>query len=112
MQKISHKTRAYYINANGIKPFIVPYSCIEDLRVAEDSGELENLTKYQYVDINEFTKLFESMPTNKERVHFLSRRYPCLYIFLLKKRGMTAALNEYMDLCKHPTVKRIAIHTR
>ena len=32
MQKASNKTRAYYINANGLQGFVVPYSIIALLK--------------------------------------------------------------------------------
>ena len=35
MQKVSHKTRAYYVNINGFRGFIKPYSITKDLRKAK-----------------------------------------------------------------------------
>ena len=35
MQRASHQTRAYYVNINGFKGFLAPYSITKDLKIAE-----------------------------------------------------------------------------
>ena len=40
------------------------------------------------------------MKTNNERVDYLSERYPCLYIFVLQKRGMDERLRAYDEMCQ------------
>lgn len=38
MQKGSHKTRAYFINANGLPGFVVPYCITEYLKRAQEKN--------------------------------------------------------------------------
>ena len=41
------------------------------------------------------------MPTNKDRIGYLGVWYPCLCIFILKKRGMNTEGRAYMERCKN-----------
>ena len=45
MQKVNHKTRAYFVNALGLRGFLEP-GVHEILIEAEKSGELREVTKY------------------------------------------------------------------
>ena len=45
MQKISHRTRAYLVNANGLKGILTP-GIVTALRDSSETGELEAVTKY------------------------------------------------------------------
>ena len=50
MQKASNKTRAYYVNANGLKGFLVN-SIVTILRRADTNSELAEATKHQELDL-------------------------------------------------------------
>ena len=87
---MSHSTRAYahncIANQGGLQGFLVP-SIIKILRNAE-ADEMEVVTKYQHVDIGAVINKLENMPYSSElKLNFLGREYPCLLIFVLKKRG-------------------------
>ena len=45
-------------------------------------------------------EMLECMKTNKERADYLRERYPCLYIFMLQKRGLDERLEAYDERCK------------
>ena len=51
MQKASHATRAYYVNANGLKGFVTQPGIIAILKKAEAEGRLDEITKHQEVDL-------------------------------------------------------------
>ena len=52
------------------------------------------------MNLQNLLEILESMKTNNERVDYLSERYPCLYIFVLQKRGMYEELRVYDEKCK------------
>ena len=45
-------------------------------------------------------KSIEGMQTNRKVIEYLSDWYPCLYIYILKKRSMDLELSKYMNTCK------------
>ena len=57
MQKASHTTRAYYVNASELKGFLVP-SITVDLRSAEPNFELD---LHQDVELWPLVKILEDM---------------------------------------------------
>ena len=84
---MSHSTRAYLVNANGLKGFLKP-GPIFLLRKLEQSNELTEVTKYQHIEIQAVILSLETEMNNSEdRLDFLSKEYPCLFIDILKKRG-------------------------
>ena len=88
MQKASNKTRAYYINANGFKGFVV-ISIVTILRRADTNSELAEVTKHQELDLQDLLGKLEGMQSNMERIDYLSQWCPSLCIFVLQKCGMT-----------------------
>ena len=46
MQTISHATRAYIVNADGLPGFLVDVDIIEILKAADESEELEHCEKW------------------------------------------------------------------
>ena len=52
------------------------------------------------MNLQSLLEILESMKTNNEIVDYLSERYPCLYIFVLQKRGMDGELKAYYEKCK------------
>ena len=52
MQHLSHGTRAYIVNANGLPGFVLKYDIIRHLKQADKDGQLENFRKYQVIDLN------------------------------------------------------------
>ena len=89
MQKTSHKTRSYYVNANELKGFVVSISIMELLKRAEAEKELVEATKHQHVDMQALLEKLESLKTNKERIDYLGLWCPSLCIFVLQECGMT-----------------------
>ena len=54
MQIISHKTRAFFVNASGLKAFIVPYTILGQMQAAQKIGKLEEVNKLHLFDMNVF----------------------------------------------------------
>ena len=51
MQKASKMTRSYFVNANALKGFLVPYSIVRYLKKAEENQELLEVTEHQKIDM-------------------------------------------------------------
>ena len=99
MQTMSHKTRAYFFYACGLKGFLAR-GTISILKQAELNGEIRAVTRYQHICLSEIVEELSSMLDFDERIEYLGQHYPCLCIFVLKKRGMDKALKKYMEDCK------------
>ena len=91
MQKSSHETRAYFVNANGLKGFIKSV-IVTFLRKAEEKGELKGAlqhkiemgaTEHHEVKIKALFADLDDMPTDKERINYLESKYPYLFILVL-----------------------------
>ena len=52
VQKLSHKTRAYFVNADELKGFLV-HGITDILVESERTGKIKEATKYQHVDLPE-----------------------------------------------------------
>ena len=46
MQELSHKTRAYILNAEGLPGFLVKADLLELLKMADTRGDIEKVTKW------------------------------------------------------------------
>ena len=97
MQFLSHETRAYIWNADGLQGFFKrPEDIMDMLRNAEKNGVLQEVTKYQEVDLLDLWKLISEFSDMEERLTFLGKFYPCLYLFLLKELGRFKRVKQYM----------------
>ena len=52
MQCLSHGTRAYLVNADGLRGFVLKFEIMPFLRKADEAGQLEHARKYQVIDLN------------------------------------------------------------
>ena len=66
MQFLSHGTRAFIVNANGMPGFVLRFDIISVLRKADDAGRLEHARKYQVIDLNTIESKLEKLDSNKE----------------------------------------------
>ena len=85
---------------DGLPGFLVPSSIVKDLVGPGVDKELEEVNKYQEVDMLTLVQVLQDMKTNKERADHLSERYPALYIFVMKKRGKEEEIKQYMTKCE------------
>ena len=87
MQYASHMTRAFFFNANGLIGFLIDDSVVNDLRRADEKNELVKVNRFQKVDLNVVLELLVRMPSKKEKLSYLSERYPAMCMFVMWKRG-------------------------
>ena len=52
MQCLSHGTRAYIVNADGLPGFVAEFEIMPFLRKADRAGQLEHARKYQVIDLS------------------------------------------------------------
>ena len=52
LQKISHGTRAFVVNADGLSGFVLPYDILKHLKEADENGQLEHARQWQIIDIS------------------------------------------------------------
>lgn len=101
MQTISHSTRAYIWNADGMRGFLCKAEIIKMLADFDKNGELENVKKLQVLDLDTIDDELRVLQSFGERMIHLSKFYPCLYIFVLKYFDKTDRLEQYMLECKN-----------
>ena len=46
MQGLSHGTRAYIVNADGLPGFVIPFDIIRYLKIADEAGQLEHARQW------------------------------------------------------------------
>ena len=84
MQTINHKTRAFFVNANGLKAFIVRSTFRRQLQAVLKIGKLEEVTKLQQFDIKTLYQELNCFETATEKKEFVASSYPVLYAFILR----------------------------
>ena len=52
MQSLSHSTRAFIVNADGLLGFLLSFDIIEHLKAADESGNLEHTKKFLVISMN------------------------------------------------------------
>ena len=115
MQCLSHGTRAYIINADGLPGFVLKFDIARHLKQADEAGQLEHARRYQVIDISKVESKLESFISNEKRevegnqviltpfqqkLDYLSKEYPRLFILILQFFDMTDRIDQYMTECK------------
>ena len=74
MQYLSHETRAFIWNADGLQGFLKTHAedIMEILRNAQKTGDLQKITKYQTVDLLQVWDKLCEFSSFEERMIFLS----------------------------------------
>ena len=65
MQSLSHSSRAFIINADGLNGFLIAFDIIKHLKGADKAGQLEHAKKWQMIDLNKVLSELESKPDEK-----------------------------------------------
>ena len=94
-QKASHKTRAYFINARGLRGFLEVYSFIGDLLKSMVDEKLLKVIKYQNINMKDLVKVLKKKATLNEMIDYLGLMSPDLTRFVLKARGLETELEQY-----------------
>ena len=84
LQSASHKTRAYFKNANLLQGFLVAGRVIKILKIAQANGELMEMAEEINIDIISLITYLETLENDSARIEYLGETYPDLCIFALR----------------------------
>ena len=65
MQTLSHTTRAYITNAEGLPGFLVPIDIIKLLNDADKVGQLEHVKKWRVIDMSLIQPMLKNFSSSK-----------------------------------------------
>ena len=99
MQTLSHSTRAFIFNAQGLKSFFTELDLSRILQEAYESDQLVKAMKYQPFDHNELQQALTEQATTARKLRYLSQTYPHIYRFVLVHLNQTEALEKYEKKC-------------
>ena len=85
MQSLSHTTRAYIINADGLRGFIFEVEIIKLLKEADQKGILDHAKMWQVIDLDELGNVLKFMDSLDEKMKYISKNYPYHYQVLLRR---------------------------
>ena len=94
-QKISHSTRAYITNAQGLKGFLQEYTIAQLLVKAP-----QEVHQWQIINIREVQRQMSWCETDEERLTLLREGYPRMYIYVMTYIGRLEKVKEYRNECK------------
>ena len=100
MQTLSHSTRAFIVNADSLRGFLTAFNIIKHLESADKAGQLKDARRWQKIDLDTVQKQLETQPHNKQKMTYLSKHYPSLYVHILGYLNMSDKIEQYMAQCK------------
>ena len=101
LQKLSHRTRAYIVNADGLKGFLIRLGKVAGIiHNAERMGRLKEVLRWQQVEIKVVKKLLRNQKTEEGQLFVLKHKYPALHLYALKELGRTTEIRRYMAKCQ------------
>lgn len=96
LQIISHRTRAYIINAEGLPGFLVQIDFMQILRQADARGCLEIAKKWQELNLDKVSQELDVLESLFQKMTHLKENYPSLAkIVLLRQLGSSTKVFEY-----------------
>ena len=63
---------------------MIKFDIIKYLKEEDESGNLEHARKWQVIDFSTIRAELETQMDKKQRINFLSKHYPSLYIHILR----------------------------
>ena len=72
LQTLSHATRAYLINAEGLPGFVKTFDIMKPLKEANKARWLNDARKLQYIDIDTVQYEISNLVSLKQKMDFLS----------------------------------------
>ena len=98
MQTLSHSTRAFIWNADGLPGFVCLFKIMETLKEADASDLLEHAKKWQQIDLDQIEEEIDTLKSVETKMVYLSQYYPGIYIFLNRYLNQ-GALKRYSIQC-------------
>ena len=99
LQILSHSTRAFIFNADGLPGFVQRFEISEILLDADNQNQLEFAKKWQEIDLVKVKVELEKIKS-KQRLTYLIQHYPSLSSFILMRLDRCNRLDERRLECK------------
>ena len=99
MQTISHGSRAYFVNADGLPGFINLLDIAKCLEDADVASQLEHAKTFQMINIDNVNEKLNNLESQMQKMKFLSEEYPSLFVFVLEYLNLTDRIMQYMAKC-------------
>ena len=84
LQTLSHVTRAFIWNSDGLPGFVAKFEIINVLKHADETGKLEQAKMWQVIDLDKIGDELTKLEDSQKYMVYLSEEYPSLYIFMLR----------------------------
>ena len=84
MQNLSHTTRAFIENSNGLNGFLPRFNIMDVVNDPKNSSLLDEALSWQVIDFDQLEEELRQFASLDARMNYLSRYYPSLFIFILK----------------------------
>ena len=101
MQELSHKTRAYIWNAQGLPGFLIKADLLHIHTQLDKKGDLKKITKNQDFTLETIKAKYLDHKDSQGQLTFFYKFYPCLYVFIQQRYGTREKLEKYMQNCKN-----------
>ena len=95
LQKLSHKSRAYIFNANGLQGFLIKEDYLSVLKSAHADGLWERVTRWHRADFSFIQKELQTQPSSLMQAEWLKQYYPSLYTFVLFEKKNFSEINNF-----------------
>ena len=96
LQRLSHSTRAYIVNADGLPGFFT-LDIFNILKNADEKGQLKYARKSKAFDIIELKDELNTKNSNELKMEHLRQSYPSLYVHVLRHFRMSDKLDKYLS---------------
>ena len=97
LQNLSHSTRAYIVNAEGLSGFVRKIPLIQILRKADEQELLRTAKRWQVIDLEILDQELKDIQAYDQQMLFLSCLYPSLYLFVLTHTNQEEKKNLFME---------------
>ena len=93
LQRLSHSTRAYIVNADGLPGFFT-LDIFNILKNADEKGQLKYARKRKAFEMSELELKLESWCCTETKMSYLRYQYPSLYVHILRHFRMSDKLDQ------------------
>ena len=98
MQSLSHSTRAFIQNADGLPGFVCMFKIMEILKEADAGGLLDHVKKWQQINFDQLKEEINILTSLEKKMIYLSQFYPSIYRFLVRHLSQGTMMLEKFSL--------------
>ena len=98
LQKLSHRTRAYIVNSNGLQGFVHEFTLPSFLDSLQT--RLDSISCHQIIKVNSVKKELKRFSSSNEKECFLMEHYPAVFILSFVHLKRSQELLQYSEYCR------------